>query len=352
MPAPEDEHSAVAHVLRAEEPTLVARITREELAAAPLTEEQRLLFERLAPRSALAVPLHARGRMLGVLSLFRGEGHPPFDDDDLQLATDLARRGALMLDNARLYAEREEVAETLQRSLLPPDLPEVPGLDIGNAYLPAAQGLTVGGDFYDVFELDLDHWGVVIGDVVGKGAPAAAMMGLARYTVRTAAMAETRPTVLLRTLNDAIVRQTRESMFCTACFARIRRQDSGVRVTLSVGGHPLPYVVRADGRVEPFGEPGTLLGIFEDPTLVDRATDLHEGDALVLYTDGVTDERHGDEEFGDARLRDTLALLAGADAQGIADGVVAAVESFRSGTAHDDIALLVIRVRPTERAIP
>jgi serine phosphatase RsbU (regulator of sigma subunit) len=125
-----------------------------------------------------------------------------------------------------------------------------------------------------------------------------------------------------------------------------------VRVTLSVGGHPLPYVVRADGRVEPFGEPGTLLGIFEDPTLVDRATDLHEGDALVLYTDGVTDERHGDEEFGDARLRDTLALLAGSDAQGIADGVVAAVESFRSGTAHDDIALLVIRVRPTERAIP
>ena len=253
-----------------------------------------------------------------------------------------------MLENARLYAEHEEVAETLQRSLLPPDLPDIPGLDIAATYRPA-QGLTVGGDFYDVFELDLDHWGVVIGDVVGKGAAAAATMGLARYTVRTAAMNESRPSVLLRTLNDAIVQQTDESMFCTACFARVKRQDDGVRVTLAVGGHPLPMVVRDDGSIEPVGEPGTLLGIFDDPTLADRVVNLSPGDALVLYTDGVTDERNEDEEFGDGRLRTTLGSLAGAGAQAMVDGVVDAVNTFRSGPPHDDIALLVIRVRPEDR---
>jgi serine phosphatase RsbU (regulator of sigma subunit) len=204
----------------------------------------------------------------------------------------------------------------------------------------------VSGDFYDVFELDLDHWGAVIGDVVGKGAQAAAMMGLARYTLRTAALTESRPSALLRTLNDAIIRQTRESMFCTACFARVHRRETDVRVTLASGGHPLPIVIRADGTVGAVGAPGTLLGIFDDPTLNDRALDLHPGDAIVLYTDGVTDERRDDEEFGEARLLETLRSLAGGDAKAIADGVVRAVEDFRTGLAHDDIAILVIRIRP------
>ena len=347
FPVEQDQHGSVAQVLRTGERVLAPRITERDLAAAELTEEQRAVWGRFAPLSEIAVPLPGRGRMLGVLAMMRSADRPAFVDDDLQLATDLARRAGLMIENARLYAERDEVAETLQRSLLPPDLFEVPGLDIAARYLPA-QGLTVGGDFYDVFELDLDHLGVVIGDVVGKGAAAAAMMALARYTIRTAAMAETRPSALLRTLNDAMLLQTRESMFCTASFARVKRSDGGARVTLSVGGHPLPMIVGNDGSVDPFGEPGTLLGIFEDPTLADRVIDLKPGDALVLYTDGVTDERNEDEEFGEARLRSTLASLAGADAQGIVDGVVDTVNAFRSGHAHDDIALLVIRVRPED----
>src|SRR6185295_2196189 len=179
---------------------------------------------------------------------------------------------------------------------------------------------------------------------------AAAVMGLARYTLRTAAMSEGRPSALLRTLNDAIVRQQTETMFCTACFARIRRNESGARVTLSLGGHPAPLLLRPDGEIREIGSPGTLLGVFEDPTLTDQVLDLAPGDALVFYTDGVTDERRGDEEFGDERLRRTLSELVGSPAQDIADGVVAAVDEFRSGTAHDDIALLVIRVRPAERA--
>jgi PAS domain S-box-containing protein len=346
FPTAQDEHSAVARVLRSNERVLVPRITDRHVADAELTDEQRELIRRVDPRSEIAVPIEGRGRPIGVLAMLRTETSPAFDEVDLQLASDLARRTAILMENARLYAERDEVAETLQRSLLPPEPVDVPGLDIGARYLPAQEGLTVGGDFYDVFELDLDRWGAVIGDVVGKGAPAAAMMGLARYTIRTAALAENRPSALLATLNDAMMRQTRDSMFCTACFARVRRQDDRFRVTLASGGHPLPLLLRADGSLDLVGEPGTLIGIFEDPTLVDRSIDLEPGDALVLYTDGVTDERREGEEFGEGRLRNTVASLVGRDAQAIADGVVDAVADFRSGTAHDDIALLVIRVRP------
>jgi PAS domain S-box-containing protein len=349
LPTAEDEHSAVGRVLAHGKPILMREIPDDYADRVNLTDEQRAAFARFGPTSEIAVPIRGRGDLLGVLGMIRTQGRQPFDDDDLELAMDLARRAGIMLENARLSAEREEVAETLQRSLLPPEPPSIPGIDVGSKYLPAAEGLTVGGDFYDVFELDFDHWGVVIGDVVGKGAAAAAVMGLARYTLRTAAMSEGRPSALLRTLNDAIVRQATETMFCTACFARVRRNEMGARVTLSLGGHPTPLLVRPDGDVREIGSPGTLLGVFEDPTLTDQVVDLEAGDALVFYTDGVTDERRGDEEFGDERLQRTLSTLGGRSAQDIVDGIVDAVVDFRSGTAHDDIALLVIRVRPVDR---
>jgi sigma-B regulation protein RsbU (phosphoserine phosphatase) len=204
----------------------------------------------------------------------------------------------------------------------------------------------VGGDFYDVFEIGTRHWAAVIGDVVGKGPSAAAMRGLARYTIRTAAMSETRPSRILATLNEAILRQTSDQRFCTACCLRILLGDQGTRVTVSSGGHPLPMVLRADGTLHTAGSPGTLLGVFEDPTLVDEAIDLGPGDALVLYTDGVTDERRGDEEFGEQRLAELVASLAGRTAQEIADSILHEVVAFRSDQPRDDIALLVVRVSP------
>jgi len=197
-----------------------------------------------------------------------------------------------------------------------------------------------------VFEIDAGHWAAVIGDVVGKGPAAAAMMGLARYTIRTAAMSETRPSRILGTLNEAILRQAGDQRFCTACCLRILRRDEDTRVTVSSGGHPLPIVLRADGTLGTAGSPGTLLGVFEDPTLSDDAVDLGPGDALVLYTDGVTDERRGEEEFGERRLAEVLAGLAARSAQEIADALLAEVVAFRSDQARDDIALLVLRVSP------
>ena len=274
----------------------------------------------------------------------REDASPPFDEDDFSLANILAVRAGLAVDNARLYQERDHVAETLRRSLLPPEFPQIPGLELGARYLPAAEGTQVGGDFYDVFSIDENHWLAVIGDVVGKGAEAAAMMGLARYTIRTAALTESRPSAILGVLNRAVLAQTTDHRFCTACCVRLLRSDDGLRVTVSSGGHPLPVVLGRDGSTVTAGEPGTIVGLFDDPVLADRAVDLATGEALVLYTDVVTDERSDEEEFGEHRLHDVLSRLGDASAQEVADRVVDAVVAFRAGRARDDIAILVLRV--------
>ncbi|MEX2203268.1 MAG: GAF domain-containing protein [Actinomycetota bacterium] len=344
LPEPDDEGSVVARVLRTGQSTWEPDLPRTFMDEVTATDEQRRLGRRLQPRSAIAVPLVWRGQVLGIMGLVRVEGSSPFVREDLDLANELGRRAGSLLENARLYGERELIADTLQRSLLPPELPDVPGLEVGARYRPAAPGTTVGGDFYDVFEVDLDNWAVLIGDVVGKGPQAAAMMGLARYTIRTAAMSESRPSALLETLNEAILRQVRDNMFCTACFARVRRDGTSARVTIASGGHPLPLLLHPDGRVETAGEPGTLLGVFEDPTIVDHALDLAPGDVLVMYTDGVVDERRGDEEFGEERLRELLSTLGQANAQGIADAIDRAVLDFRAGDQKDDVAVLVLKV--------
>jgi PAS domain S-box-containing protein len=344
LPEADDDGSLIARVLRTGEATWEPDLAPSFMDEVSATEEQRALGHRLRPRSAIAVPVVGRGQILGVLGLVRTEGSPPFVREDFDLAIELGRRAGTLLDNARLYAERELIADTLQRSLVPPELPDVPGLEVGARYRSAVPGTTVGGDFYDVFEVDLDNWGALIGDVVGKGPQAAAMMGLARYTIRTAAMTETRPSALLETLNEAILRQMRDNMFCTALFARVRRDGAGARVTVASGGHPLPLLLHPDGRVETAGEPGTLLGVFDDPTIVDRAHDLAPGDALVMYTDGVVDERRGDEEFGEERLSQLLSTLGGASAQEVADAIDQAVLDFRTGEQKDDVAVLVLKV--------
>jgi len=344
LPDPEDPHNIVGEVLKTGEPALIPNLSAEQVERMMAPGEQIELARSLGLASLIAAPLAARGRTLGVLMLVRDDASRPFVEEDLSLAGMLAARAGLAVDNTRLYAEREYVAETLRRSLLPPELPGIEGLEIAARYLPAAEGTQVGGDFYDVFEAAPERWIAVIGDVVGKGAEAAAMMGLARYTIRTAAMSEGRPSAILETLNQAVLTQTDDERFCTACCVRLRPSGSVTRATVSSGGHPLPLVLRADGSIEVVGSPGTIVGVFEDPVLVDRSVDLGLGDTLVLYTDGVTDERRGEDEFGEMRLHEALSELAGAGAQRIADGVVGAVVGFRTGQPKDDIAILVIKV--------
>ncbi len=233
----------------------------------------------------------AHGRTIGALSFVTGRSGRRFDGADLELAQELARRCAISVDNARLYTERAYIARTLQQSLLPVELPEIPGIESAARYRPTGDGNDVGGDFYDLFATGGRGWTVVMGDVCGKGPDAAAVTALARYTLRAAAMRERVPSRSLRILNEALLRQRDDRRFCTVAYAYLETLGVGARVGLATGGHPLPLHLHADGRVEPVGAPGTLLGVVPDPDLEDRAVVLEPGDALIFYTDGVIEGR-------------------------------------------------------------
>ncbi|MGI8774847.1 MAG: PP2C family protein-serine/threonine phosphatase [Actinomycetota bacterium] len=236
------------------------------------------------------------------------------------------------------------IASTLQRSLLPPELPDISWLEVAAAYKPAGEGIEVGGDFYDLFETGRDDWGMVLGDVVGKGPKAAALTGLARYTLRAAAMRSRRPSSILSVLNEAIVRQFPDE-FCTVAYCRLRKRDGVVTLTASVGGHPPPLVVSSTGDVRAMADPGLIVGAFEGWHGKDRRTRLSPGDTLIIYSDGVTEARREDDLFGEERLLTWLKQTARASVEEVAQGLAAAAEEHHLGSASDDIAILVARVR-------
>jgi PAS domain S-box-containing protein len=307
-------------------------------------ERHRALVAAFPTKSTLLVPLSARGRTLGVMALgFNGM----VGADHLSLFEDVARRGALAIDNARLYEERAQVARTLQRSLLPPVLPKVPGLELAARYLAAGEGNEVGGDFYDCFPTGGGDWALVIGDVCGKGAEAAAVTALARYTVRASATLHSdRPQVVLEDLNEAIRREGGESRFCTVLYIALSPQPDGVAACVATGGHPLPLLLRADGKVETAGRPGTLLGILPDPEIHSTQVFLAPGDTLVLYTDGVTEVSPLDDRFGPEALADFVAGQVGSAAPVIARRIEEQVLEIGGGAARDDVAVVVLRVTP------
>ena len=336
--------TGVPAVLRSGSSELYAEIPDELLRSAAQDEEQYRLIQRIGMRSAMIVPMVARGRSVGALTFVSGPSGRRFDQQDLELAEELARRCATAIDNARLFTERAYIARTLQRSLLPAELPEIPGIEAAARFRPIGEGNEVGGDFYDLFESGGRGWTVVIGDVCGKGPDAAAVTALARYTLRAAAMRERLPSRSLRLLNEALLRQRDDRRFCTVAYAYLEAHDGGVRIGVSSGGHPLPMLLHADGTVEAVGAPGTLLGVLPDPNLEDRSLSLSPGDALVFYTDGVIEGRGADAPFDEDGLRELLAKCAGAGADAIAARVEDAAFAAQQGNQRDDIAVLVLRV--------
>jgi serine phosphatase RsbU (regulator of sigma subunit) len=284
----------------------------------------------------------ARGRALGVISLYMTESENRFTDDDLDLAVELARRAAVAADNSRLYSERTRVAETLQRSLVPAEIPPMPHLESAVRFRSAGEG-EVGGDFYDVFERAAGSWAAIVGDVCGKGAQAAALTALSRHTVRAAARYESGPVAALSVLNSAIAEQAPELLFCTAALVWLEPSAEHTRLRLSLGGHLPPLVVRADGTVESLDAEGALLGVFDEAELAERTAELAPGDALVLYTDGVTEAGAPDEAFGEERLAELLAGLGGRSADEIADAVEEATLAYQATAPRDDVAILVLR---------
>jgi phosphoserine phosphatase RsbU/P len=248
---------------------------------------------------------------------------------------------------ARQRAEASEararlLAETLQASLLPPEMLSIPGLDVAGAYRPAGDGFEVGGDFYDVFETGRGTWGVVLGDVCGKGARAATVTALARYTVRGEALRTPYPSAVLATLHDAMSR-FHPDRFLTALFAVLDRSSDVIRLSLASGGHHLPLLLR-EGAVERIGIPGTILGMVDSPDLTDTTVVLRPGDVVVLYTDGVTEARRNDQFLDDAGLEALVTACGHGDARFVADEIVRRTVDYQAGVPRDDIAVVVLRV--------
>jgi sigma-B regulation protein RsbU (phosphoserine phosphatase) len=239
-------------------------------------------------------------------------------------------------------ARARVLAQTLQESFIPPAPPRIPGLDVAGGYRPAGEGDEVGGDFYDVFETGGGNWAVALGDVCGKGAPAAVVTALARYTIRAEAVHAKRPKAVLAALNDALLRQ-QSDRYATAAYGRVRRGRHGIRLTVSCGGHPLPLKVTEGGQVLPVGRPGTLLGVYPDPLLHDTTVDLEPGDVVLFFSDGVTEARRGQQFFGEERLIALLSEYRHLDADTIAATLLHDVVEYQHGVPRDDIALVVLK---------
>jgi len=339
---------------------LVADVTAEILEDVAVDATPLALLRQLGMASVMHVPLRSRGRTIGVLTLAAGTDRVPYGPADLVLAEEFANRVAATVDNARSYAAEHATAETLARALLPGRLPTIPGLELAACYRAAGQ---VGGDFYDCFPVGAGTWLLVVGDVCGRGIAAAAMTGQTRHAIRAAALFATSPAVVLQALNRLLLdaaedrRSTkgasdpaREPSFCTLCLAAVTPNRIGARVVISVAGHPLPLLVRADAEIIELGRPGSLLGILPDIEVSEQTYDLDPGDTLVLFTDGVTERRHEGRLFGEGCLQATLRALAGGTAIDVARQVEDAAVDYADTAPDDDMAVLTVRVTTTEAA--
>jgi PAS domain S-box-containing protein len=338
-------NTIVARVMQTGEPVFVPRVDDEIFAAANPPEQVRDAVRRFGFSSAMIVPLIKNRRIIGALQFVNAEGSRTYTQADLALAMAIASRVASTLENRRLAEQQREIAMTLQASLLPSMLPEIPGVDVAVRYWAAGEGTAVGGDFYDVFGLDERRWAAVIGDVCGTGPAAAALTGLARHTIRASAWHGAPPDEVLAQLNTAVLRCGQRT-FCTALYCELAPEPDGVRFAVAAGGHPLPVVQRAHGKCETFGEPGTLLGLFEDSRSTTTSTVLLPDDFVVLYTDGVTDLPPPNALTPEdvCEIIDD-ALISATTADELAAGLGRALEErIPFAERDDDIALLVLRI--------
>jgi serine phosphatase RsbU (regulator of sigma subunit) len=344
---PIDPHGPhpVAEVIRTGRTIFLDQLSDKEIEGIATRENERELLRKHRFKSCIVLPLGARGHVLGALTLWIIRPAKAFDETARRTAKRLADRAALALDNARLHEQQAHIASVLQHSLLPRSLPEIKGFEASSRFLAAGEAYEVGGDFYDVFRSGSETWTAVIGDVCGKGPEAASLTALARYTVRTASSPDHAPSEVLRTLHESISSERADLRFCTAALARIQAPSNGhgsAHLTVALGGHPLPMILRKSGEVDPVGEPGTLLGALPSPVIADADADLAVGDSLILYTDGVLDVRDRSEGDDPDWLSNELSKSAGKSADEIAEHLSQAAIQRHGGEPRDDIAVLVL----------
>jgi PAS domain S-box-containing protein len=333
-PAGLEAGGAIARVAGSGRAELHPRLVHELEAPAGQGDERRAL----GMRSAIVAPMRAGERIHGVISVVTSDSRRELHADDLLFVEDLALRAGAAVENARLYGEQARTAQTLQKSLLPSRLPELAHFRAASSYRAGGEGSTVGGDFYDLFEIDGGAM-VLLGDVTGKGVDAAAMTSLVRYTAKTAARFDGRPSEVIRVV-DEILREQSFSLVTLVC-ARLRETEAGVSVELTSGGHPLPLLVDRDEAVRSVGREGLVLGAVEGGRWSDFRFMLGPGETLLFYTDGATDAPGEHERFGERRLEH--AASGPSDPSALVARVDAAIDSFQAGRDGDDRALLAIR---------
>ncbi|MEA2480145.1 MAG: hypothetical protein QOJ07_2067 [Thermoleophilaceae bacterium] len=335
------EDGRVARTIATGRAMIYERISDAELEAAADDQEHLEQLRALGLVSGAVVPLAARGRVLGAMTVGFAESGRGYDSYLLQALEVLARQAALALDNAQLFAERVEIAHALQQSLLPRELPAIPGVDLAVRYRPAGRSNEVGGDCYDVF--GDGPYAFMVADVVGKGPQAAALTALVRHTLRAAHLRGDDPVSALGLVNEALLAAPLPSRLCTAICGLLEVRPDGLALRIACAGHPPPLVRRAGGAVEEVGVGGLLLGVATDAEFEEVEVVLAPGDALVLYTDGATELRGADPRLGERLLREQLARPGRPSALELVEGVERAALVASEGDLRDDMALLALR---------
>jgi serine phosphatase RsbU (regulator of sigma subunit) len=261
-------------------------------------------------------------------------------EDTIDSAQAIGGQAALAIDNARLYQQQKEFADTMQRSLLPRSLPQLPGLELGDAYQSSAR-VEVGGDIYDFVELDEGQLAVVLGDVTGHGIEAAADMAMAKFVFRSLAREHPRPGDFLQAANEVVVGEIAPGKFISMIYLLVDTQNG--HVAAAGAGHPQPRVVSADGSVRSLDVRGLVLGIEAGQTYEEVTSPLAPGNSVVLYTDGVLEARHGNELYGFERLDAIISAGRDLSARDLAETILADCRDFARNVLADDCAVVVVK---------
>jgi PAS domain S-box-containing protein len=347
-----NDAGGVPDVIRTGETRIFTDIQPEALAAYARSNEHLELLSAVGPTAVIIVPMPGATGTIGAITLVSSESLRRLSPIDLALAERLGRRAGTAVENARLYTERTRIAHTLQQALLPESLPDIPGAELEALYCAAGELNEVGGDFYDVFDYSADSWMLMIGDVCGKGPRAAGVTALARHTLRAAAMSGQSSANMLGTLHQALRRQPPGADLCTVCLVTMTPAAEHMRLTIALAGHPPPLLIDPDGKTTQLGQTGTLLGILDPIKITESTAELHIGQTLLLYTDGVSDAGQAGKRLGETGLIELCEQARHHTLHDLIAHVEGAALKQAEGNLHDDIALLGLRLlnpKPPQR---
>jgi PAS domain S-box-containing protein len=344
-----DDETGIAEVIRTGRAAIFTDIQPEALAAYAHDDEHLALLRAIDPAAVIIVPMIGANGTIGTITLVSSESPRRLSAADVALCERLARRAGTAVERARLYTERSRIADILERSLLPESLPDIPGVEIRARYSPAGEVNEVGGDFYDVFAYDEGRWMAVIGDVCGKGPRAAGVTALARHTLRAAALSGQSPAEMLDTLHRALRQHPGDASLCTVCLVMMAPERARARLTIALAGHLPPLLIDRRGDAQPLGKPGTLLGAIDPIDVVESEAELHDGQTLLLYTDGVPEAGRASGQLGEQGLYTLCAEAPRMTLEGLLEHIERGAREHAAGRLRDDIALLAVRLSDIER---